>query len=131
MPVDFDALALAPCLETFGEEILWQSCQDGVERIIPGIFDAGWRGQDVPGAFDGLSPTHVTTCLPVLGLRRADLPFLPKQGDRFQIRGENFVAQEIRPDSHGGIHVALNRGEAPEEPVQHQNNQGKTGWISP
>lgn len=115
MPIDWSALVLGPCMVTFGEKIGYLSSTLGQHDIL-GVFDEGYSELDplgrgsLPGAegFQLGSPGGITAALPVLGIRLADLPFEPEQGDRVVILGNIYVVKEVRPDGKGGAKLLLN-----------------------
>ncbi|WP_456306087.1 head-tail joining protein [Gluconobacter kondonii] len=99
---------LGPCQDVFGEAVEWQSGKIGVWQPISGIFDDAYRPVDLIGGDDGLSPVHITTTRPILGVRESSFQVPPDQGDLIRVRGKVYRIQEVRTDSHGGLHLELN-----------------------
>lgn len=105
-PVDWDGALLAPLMSVFGEACEHRP-RGGEPYTLTGIFDRAYTQQIV--GEDG-SPASVST-FPVVGVRDAELEVAPRQGDIFYIirTGETFTIRDIRPDSHGGTCLELNR----------------------
>lgn len=107
-PFDWDGLVLGPCQDVFGESVEWLSGKIGSWQPISGIFDDAYRPVDLIGGNDGLSPIHITTTRPILGVRETSFQVPPDQGDLIRVRGKIYRIQEVRTDSHGGLHLELN-----------------------
>ncbi|MBV1835652.1 hypothetical protein [Acetobacter estunensis] len=116
-PFDWSGLVLGPCQDTFGETVVWRGQSSNGDVQIRGIFDEGFRAIDTFGADDGVTPVHVTTSSPVLGIRLADFATDPVQGDLFQIRGLWYRLQDMRPDSHGAASLILNKADSENDPL--------------
>lgn len=107
MGVDFDALALAPCIAAFGEKANGRSVTyqpaGGAAAAVDGIFDAAHEEVTVQQG------APVSTINPMLGIRLADFPggTAPAQGDRLTIRGTPYEIVDIEPDGQGGANLKL------------------------
>ena len=104
--IDWADLVLAPCIGVFGEAIVYQSA-DGLVIAVDGVFDEAYRPVD-PLAIEGIAPMHVTTEKSCLGVRLADFPVPPEQGDLLSARGVQYYVQEVQVDGKGGAKLVLN-----------------------
>lgn len=87
-------------MRVFGEDATYTpQGQGGV--AISGAFDAQHQEVDVQ------TGVPVSTVGPVLGVRLADLPQAPAQGDQVTVRGVGYVVADIEPDGHGGALLRL------------------------
>lgn len=107
-PVDWDDVVLGPCQSVFGESARWKSGRTGEWVDITGIYDEGFQSVDLLGSEDGMSPTHISSSRPIFGIRIAQFPCLPEQGDLIEIRAKTFRVRELQPDSHGAARIELN-----------------------
>ncbi|MBS1067255.1 head-tail joining protein [Gluconobacter cerinus] len=107
-PVDWDLLVLGPCQDVFGEPARWQSGPSGDWIDITGIYDEGFRPVDLIGVEDGMTPSHISSSAPMLGIRTSQFVRLPEQSDLIEIRGKTYRVREVKPDSHGGARIELN-----------------------
>lgn len=110
MPVDWDALVLKPLEGVFAEDCIFTPRGSTLEYAVKGVFDEGH--QEVVIGEDNV-PMNVN--VPALGTRVAlfdgsGIP-LPKQNDRFQIRGHGYVVKDAQIDSHGNLKLLLNSTE--------------------
>ncbi|NHN83663.1 hypothetical protein GOB93_03285 [Acetobacter musti] len=110
-PFDWSGLVLGPCQNVFGENVTWYHRRAPAGVTVRGIFDEGFQAYDAIGGEDGMEPVHLSSSHPILGIRIADFPSLPVQGDRFLIRGIPYRVQEVRPDSHGAASLILNKAD--------------------
>ena len=71
MPLNWDSLVIGPCQQIFGDDpVLWQSSGTTGWVEISGIYDEGFLAlQPIGGEEDGLTPVHVSTSKPVLGIQ--------------------------------------------------------------
>ncbi|WGL96295.1 hypothetical protein QE177_12050 [Arsenophonus sp. aPb] len=106
MPVNWDKHLLAPLHRIFAQKVNWRP-QKGRSYDIEGIFDRAYVQQFA--SLDGES--GINTTHPILGVRDAIFKAPPKKGDRVFVYADNtlFVVREVQPDSHGGIHLQLNK----------------------
>jgi len=104
MAIDWNKAVLGPVMGVFGEAVTY-SPSAGTPFAISGIFDEAYREVEV---VDGDIP--VTTEIPVLGVRIADFPAPPLQGDLLTITrtGATYAVREARLDGHGGAKLMLN-----------------------
>lgn len=112
MPVDFDALVMAPCIAAFGNAEAVFS-RPGGAATVTAIFDR--HGASL--RFDGESTVSVRQ--PRLGVRLADFPadFSPRQGDACTVtpllpdgsRGSPVAwkVMDTQPDGMGGLSIML------------------------
>lgn len=113
-PLDWDALLHQHVQATFGEAVQYRP-QAGGGFFVSGIFDNAYHPSDDAGGSFGLSPVHVVNTTAILGVRLADFPTPPEQGDSLTVRGKAYAVQEVRDDSHGYAHLILNEGIVPTE----------------
>lgn len=106
-PIDWDKHLLQPCHGVFGEPVEYRP-RHGKPFRISGVFDRAYT-VDVE-ALDDDGPT-VNTTRPVLGIRDAEFSSPPQQGDQLYIPRVDtvFRVADVRPDSHGGTRLELNR----------------------
>jgi len=116
-PLDWDALVLGPCQQAFGESVSWQSAKLGAPVSITGIFDKPFFPAEPIGGEDGLTPVHITTTQPILGVQLSQFPVPPEQGDLVTIRGKIYRIREVRTDSHGAARLELNDAERENDPL--------------
>lgn len=104
MAIDFDALVLGPCRDTFGEKATYKPAT-GASFAISGVFDEAYRELTLLDTGDATSSD-----IPVLGVRLADFPAPPAQNDKLTIVSVNstFIVKEVRPDGHGWAKLMLN-----------------------
>ncbi|MCE2577545.1 hypothetical protein LDL36_03300 [Komagataeibacter sp. FNDCR1] len=115
MSVDFDALALGPCMDTFGESIVYQPVGGG-SCTITGIPDVPYRAA-FADQIDGLTPTNVISDDAVVSVRLSQLPFTPRQGDLLTMRGTLYRVREPQPDGRGGMLLTLNNADHENDPI--------------
>jgi hypothetical protein len=109
MTFDWGALT-APCRDAFGEKaqgftVTWLPAAGGT-FAIDGVFDDAYREVGIAANGNAVTSTH-----PILGVRVADLPAAPLQGDKLTLsrNGRTYVVKEVRPDSHGWAILLLNK----------------------
>ena len=106
--IDFDKLALGPCMTTFAEPARWQSGRLGDWVAMTGVYDDAYYPLDPLGGDDGMGGVHVTTSRPVLGIQLSALAVEPDQGDLIEMRGKMYRIHEVQPDGRGGALLILN-----------------------
>jgi hypothetical protein len=104
--IDWDALVHGPLQATFGEPVTFIPASGDAPFAGSGIFDEAY--QQVILA-DGQA---VTTVGPVLGIRvsqfQSPMQAMPKQDDRYFVRGRTYIVREVQLDSHGGAKLLSN-----------------------
>lgn len=102
--IDWDTAVLAPTNAVFGESVLYAPAAGG-SFTISGVFDEAYRSVEL---IDG--DIGVPSVGPVLGVRLAEFPAAPAQGDRLTIlrTGIAYTVREPRPDGHGAAKLMLN-----------------------
>lgn len=96
--------ALRTAIATFGQTVVYHG--DGANPVtLTGIFDAAHESVELD-----VAGVPVSTRQPELGLRLADLPVAPQQGDHLEIDGTAYVVVDVRPDGQGGARLALQSG---------------------
>lgn len=101
--VDFDELALRPCVDAFGEEVTFTPAT-GPEITVSGIFDKAYHRAELQG------DVAVTTTAPALGCRASSFTGeLPAQDDVFTIRGDDYRVVDVDADGLGHLHIRLMR----------------------
>ena len=107
MPIDWDALVLAPLHTAFGETISYQSSRTGLGlffTLTDAVFDRGYVqvGTDAGGV-------PVTAWSTFVGIRLASCPagFTPLDGDRITARGAIWQIVDEQPDGKGNIMLVL------------------------
>ena len=100
--IDWDAVLLGPVQEVFGELVMYLPAV-GSSFPITGVYDDAYRSVDLSGM-------GVTSDMPVVGVRLAEFPSLPRQGDQLTVQrtGATFDVKEVQPDGHGWAMLKLN-----------------------
>jgi|GEM_PF-3249458 len=104
--IDFDGLALGPCMQAFGEAVFYEPIE-GPGYATTGIFDDAFV-PTFPDDGTDLGPTHIVNYAAVLGVQLARMRALPVPGDNLTVRGTAFTVREARADSRGGMLLMLN-----------------------
>jgi hypothetical protein len=110
MPVAWDSLLLVPVEGVFGQPATWTNRAGNTSALLNGVFDEAVRDVEV---VDGIP---VTSTRPCYGVRVAELPVLPKQGDTLLVLAGDpapatdttYVIREVRVDGHGWVLLLLN-----------------------
>ncbi|WP_156183945.1 hypothetical protein [Chromobacterium sp. LK1] len=96
-------MVLSPLQGVFGEPVTYTTVT-GQSLSITGVFDEAYH------AVDGLGDAiYTSTAQPVLGIRAAELPFPPQQGDQITVQRDNatYSVADVHPDGHGAIKLLL------------------------
>ena len=108
-PFDFSGTVLKANMDTFAQTVT-HTPQEGIAYVTRGVFDEAYTELVV---IDGEA---VTVKMPVLGIKIDEWPIYPSQGDMVTVSGslvfagtKLFVIREVRPDSHGGVKLMLNK----------------------
>lgn len=104
--IDFDALVLAPCEDTFGKPIMVSPIASQRGRppyAARGIFAS--RAQPVALEDGATYSDQLTT----LGIRFADFPVPPVANDRITIGGVVYEVIAVHADEQGGAELPLRR----------------------
>jgi hypothetical protein len=104
--IDFDALVLAPCEDTFAIPVTVTpiASQRGAPPYAArGIFAS--RALQIAVEDGAMLADQQTT----LGIRFADFPVPPLADDRFVIKGVTYEAITVHPDGQGGADIPLRR----------------------
>lgn len=109
--IDFDKLALEPCMATFAEPAKWRSGRLADWVAITGVYDDAYFPLDPLGGDDGIGGVHITTSRPVLGVQLSALAVEPEQGDLIGVRGMIYRIHEVQADGRGGALLVLNDAE--------------------
>lgn len=103
MAVDWDALVLAPAMAVFSDPIVLTptvSQPSAAPFLACGVFAVKQvTVQTAEGEFTDQQPT--------LGIRLADFPVPPKQGDSFVRAGVVWNIYDVQPDGQGGADLVL------------------------
>jgi len=102
--IDWDGAVLAPVFAQFAEPVTYQPVA-GSPLVLHGVFDDAYQRQVV------LEDSSVawTSESPTLGIRLAEWPTLPQQGETVTIQrtGVCYVITDARPDGHGAARLML------------------------
>lgn len=116
--LDLDGLVVGPCMDVFGEPVLYYGA-GATATPIQGVYDEAYLALQPLGSNQpGLGPLamgampNITAATPVLGIRAADVPEAPAQGDRLTVRGQDFQVREVQADGHGWAKLLLNAAAA-------------------
>lgn len=108
--INFDALVVQPLVDqVFGEPFTWSLSRGTVSFQANGVYDEGASEETLAGG------VPVITTGPIIGIRVADFPQLPAQGDQCTCvrTGVTFQIQKVKADSHGHALLKLNALGAP------------------
>jgi hypothetical protein len=103
VPVDFDALVLAPCMNTFAVSFTVEpvaSQPRGVPYAARGVWAV--RNVDVDTQ-EGITSTEVRT----LGVRISEFPVLPIARDRILFQDAAHMITDVDEDGQGGAVLTL------------------------
>lgn len=117
MGINFSKLVLRPCMTAFADPVTYNPLVSDPDRepfAIRGIYDDEHDMlEDFEGdtrSFEGLDHS---SSRPVLGVRLAELPLIPKPGDEVTIRSkttgelETFQVWDVQPDGQGRADLIL------------------------
>jgi hypothetical protein len=90
------------CRDTFTTDVAYDP-KVGANFSIKGIFDAAYQQVEI---LDGAA---VQTVKPVVGVRLADFPSPPVEGDRCTINGTLYRIAVVAPDGEAGARLELNK----------------------
>ncbi len=91
------------CLDAFGEEITYTPADGGDPVVLDGIFDEAFESVD---AATGLS---IISQQPIIGIKIADLPYVPTRDDVVSIRGIDYRVVEPQHDGQAGYRILLHK----------------------
>ncbi len=116
--VDFDTLVNGPCLDVFGDEVVF-TAKGQLPVTVTGVFDRAFLQQQPfgGGAQEGQrtgAGGNVSAARPVLGVQLRQFPFgSPAKGDAIVLPkllpGQAFTVQETRPDGKGWAMLLLTK----------------------
>jgi hypothetical protein len=93
---------LTKAVNVFGEDVKYRSKSGGSVKIR-GVFDHTFE------FVDPNTNTVVSSNAPRLGIKLADLPFKPLQGDTVQIGSTLYKVVDALEDGQGGASLHLNK----------------------
>ncbi|MBU6246464.1 MAG: hypothetical protein KGN77_01810 [Xanthomonadaceae bacterium] len=104
MTIDFDTLVLGPCMDAFGEPVVWMPAVGGASVSTTGVFDAFYKEIAEAGAEVGTAITRT-----FLGVRASSLPSLPVENDTFFLPNRNatYIVSEADSDGIGHLRIFL------------------------
>lgn len=109
MSIDFETLALKPCIESFGKPVIYQH-QSGQTVEIKAVFDEVTLQHDPMSGMDA-GGSGVMASRTVIGGSLADFAIEPDMGDKVTFNGSDYYVQEVQKDGQGGVHLVLNNAE--------------------
>lgn len=111
--IDWQAQVIAPTVAVFGQPVVLTRA--AAAYPITGVFDEAYTEVDVANGMP------VASLSPCLGVNLADLPVMPRQGDRVLIpppvtlgvgaapvTPTAYIVREVRLDGHGWARLMLN-----------------------
>lgn len=101
--MSFESLAgmtLDACQAAFGENVTFTPAV-GSPVQASGIFSG------ISTEIDSATGFPVQVKKPVIGIKLADFPQAPKQGDRFTVRSVTYKVLRVDEDGEGGAQIAL------------------------
>ena len=90
---------ILPCL---GEDVFYRPRKGGSFEI-KGIFDTQFVQVDPD------TEEVVASNVPRVGIKLADIPFAPEQGDVLEIRNKRYKITDAQEDGLGGVSLLLHR----------------------
>jgi hypothetical protein len=104
--IDWDKMVLAPTVSVFGEPVYYMPAE-GDPFTVTGVYDEGNRDLHLGGG------TGFNSSNPIVGVRVAEFPAYPLQGDLLRIvrTGDVFEVKDINDDGKGGLTLSLNEAE--------------------
>jgi len=114
MGLNFSRLVMAPCVAVFGEAVTCEplvSSPGAPAFAARGIFDALHEVVEMAfrDAGDNYDGNPVTSQAPVLGIRLADWPLVPKKGDRITVQATLYRVWDVQLDGQGKADLVLRR----------------------
>jgi hypothetical protein len=105
--IDWDLVVLAPNFEVFGEPATYTPAGGAAAFDIDIVFDRAYSREYLMD--DGT--TSFTSVSPTAGIRVSQFANTPLQNDRLYVPRLDltFIVRDVRPDSHGGARLFLNR----------------------
>lgn len=100
MPINFDALVLAPCMGTFAEVITVHPVASIGKNAAP--YSARGVYTERPIEVELADGTVFDTASKSIGVRLSEFGTAPIQGDIVLFRGARFTIDSIDDDGHGG-----------------------------
>ncbi|MGL4686608.1 MAG: head-tail joining protein [Commensalibacter sp.] len=110
MSLDFQSLVLGPCMNTFGQKVLYHP-QDPendpfeVRIIFDQVTDQIIKDDNLGGG------SGVVVKKTMAGINRKDFPVQPCAGDYLICNDVTYFVQKVLDDGQGGSHLLLNCGE--------------------
>ena len=86
----------------FGEPVIIKPCRGGTFEIM-GVYDE--RFQQI----DPDTEEVIASNVPVVGIRLADIPFAPEQGDKVKVDGRWYRVTDSQEDGLGHSNLFLHR----------------------
>lgn len=114
MAIDFSRLVMRPAVAVFGEAVTCVPLvsDPGAPAFqARGVFDAlhevvEMKFQDARENYDGVP---VTSQAPVLGIRLADWPVVPKKGDQVTVQAVAYRVWDVQLDGQGKADLILKK----------------------
>ena len=102
--IDWDALVLAPAMTVFADPIALTptvSIPNALAYPARGVF------AEKPVRVEVENGGYISTLETTLGIRLADFPMPPKQGDSLVRAGVTWFVWDVNPDGQGGASLAI------------------------
>lgn len=109
MSIDFETLALKPCINSFGKPVIYQY-KSGQTMEINAVCDEVTHQHDPMSGMDA-GDSGVMASRTVIGISLADFAMEPDMGDKVTFNGSDYYVQEVQKDGQGGAHLVLNNAE--------------------
>jgi hypothetical protein len=110
MAIDWDAHVLAPLFAQFAEDVQpTYTPKGGTPFAIDGVFERAY--QEVLIDAEAAGGVGMNTVKPALGVRLAQFPDPPVQGDKVFVAsvGLTYVVNNVQPDGLGWAWLILNK----------------------
>lgn len=101
--IDFAALVLGPAMAAFGEPVTLTPPVTPPPRAV-----FAFKPVEIQLAEGGVHSTNQ----PALGVRLAEFPVAPRQGDVVTFRGIRYALVDVIPDGQGGADLMLRESPA-------------------
>lgn len=106
MSIDFETLALNPCIKSFGKPVIYQY-KSGQTMEINAVCDEVTLQHDPMSGMDA-GGSGVMASRTVIGVSLGDFVIEPDMDDKVTFNGTDYYVQEVQKDGQGGAHLVLN-----------------------
>lgn len=95
-------MLLGACLSEFGSQVIFTDNTDQ-SHTLEGIYSDEYQGVDPESGFD------IISSIPNLGIRVADWPKVPEEGEQIVHNGNTYRVRHPELDGEGGATIFLDK----------------------